>query len=392
MVEPPRIVLGVTVDMSLRLLRGFPQYLAENGWDVHVVSAPGPALDELAGTPGVTTHAITMTRQPSPVRDVMSLVAWVRLLTRRRPDLISVGTPKAGLLGGLAGWLVRVPHRVYLLRGLRLETSTGIRRKILASAERLAISSSHHVLSVSTSLRAKAIALGLADPDKISVLGLGSSNGVEADDFSRKNFSDDEVARLRHHLGLVEGVPVIGFVGRLTEDKGLRVLIGARDALVQERLDHQLLVVGGIEAGDRYPDGFNSNAGGRPAVVTGQVTKPEIYFQLMDILCLPTLREGFPNVVLEAAAAGVPTVTTTATGAVDSVVHGETGLIAEVGSSEDLSRQLAILLRDAGRRRAMGKQAERFVRKNYDRSLVWARTAAFYSHAISADASRSKAT
>ena len=120
----PRIVLGVTVDLSLRLMAGFPQYLAERGWDVHVVSSPGARLDALAGVDGVTVHALTMAREPSPVSDLRSLIAWMRLLRRLRPDVVSVGTPKAGLLGGIAARLTRVPGRVYMLRGLRLETST----------------------------------------------------------------------------------------------------------------------------------------------------------------------------------------------------------------------------------------------------------------------------
>jgi len=366
--------------MSLRLMQGFPEYLVTRGWDVHVVSSPGPLLDELSSADGVTTHGITMARKPSPVEDLRALAAWVRLLRRVRPNILSVGTPKAGLLGGIAGLLTRVPHRVYLLRGLRLESSTGPRRMVLSLLETVASSCAHQILAVSHSLRDRVAALKLMAPDKVVVLGAGSSNGVETVLYSRERFADADLARMSKALGLVPGILVVGFVGRLTKDKGLEVLAEARAILERKKVDYQLLIVGGIDDSDgaRMLDAVRST--GRPALVSGQVDNPEPYYQLMDILCLPTLREGFPNVVLEAAAAGVPTVTTTATGAIDSVIHGETGLIATVGSAESLSDQLALLLEDSGLRLRMGANATLRVKDCFERTAVWDLTESFYDN------------
>lgn len=366
--------------MSLRLMQGFPEYLVTRGWDVHVVSSPGPLLDELSSADGVTTHGITMARKPSPVEDLRALAAWVRLLRRVRPNILSVGTPKAGLLGGIAGLLTRVPHRVYLLRGLRLESSTGPRRMVLSLLETVASSCAHQTLAVSHSLRDRVAALKLMAPDKVVVLGAGSSNGVETVLYSRERFADADLARMSKALGLVPGILVVGFVGRLTKDKGLEVLAEARAILERKKVDYQLLIVGGIDDSDgaRMLDAVRST--GRPALVSGQVDNPEPYYQLMDILCLPTLREGFPNVVLEAAAAGVPTVTTTATGAIDSVIHGETGLIATVGSAESLSDQLALLLEDSGLRLRMGANATLRAKDYFERTAVWDLTESFYDN------------
>lgn len=366
--------------MSLRLMQGFPEYLVTRGWDVHVVSSPGPLLDELSSADGVTTHGITMARKPSPVEDLRALAVWVRLLRRVRPNILSVGTPKAGLLGGIAGLLTRVPHRVYLLRGLRLESSTGPRRMVLSLLETVASSCAHQILAVSHSLRDRVAALKLMAPDKVVVLGAGSSNGVETVLYSRERFADADLARMSKALGLVPGILVVGFVGRLTKDKGLEVLAEARAILERKKVDYQLLIVGGIDDSDgaRMLDAVRST--GRPALVSGQVDNPEPYYQLMDILCLPTLREGFPNVVLEAAAAGVPTVTTTATGAIDSVIHGETGLIATVGSAESLSDQLALLLEDSGLRLRMGANATLRVKDCFERTAVWDLTESFYDN------------
>ena len=375
----PKILLGVTIDMSIGLMRGFPQYLAENGWDVHVVSSPGPLLDDLAGVAGVTAHAVPMRRNPSPFTDLRSLAAWVRLLRRVRPDVLSVGTPKAGLLGGLAGFLTRVPTRVYLLRGLRLETTSGLQRRILIAVERLSVALSHKVLAVSRSLRQRAIGLGVVKHDKISVLGLGSSNGVDVAAFNRANFTEEEIAHLSESLGLIMGVPVIGFVGRLTADKGLHVLAEARTLLTRDGVDHQILIVGGIDGESGRVRLDRSRNASRPAIITGYVSAPAIYYQLMDLLCLPTLREGFPNVVLEAGAAGIPTVTTTATGAVDSVVDGETGFTVATGSAQALADKLAVLVADPQLRGVMGGKARAWVGESFGTTRVWLLTQQFYA-------------
>ena len=365
--------------MSLRLMQGLPEYLVTRGWDVHVVSSPGPLLDELSIADGVTTHGITMAREPSPVEDLRALASWVRLLRQVRPSHLSVGTPKAGLLGGIAGLLTRVPHRVYLLRGLRLESSAGSRRMVLSLLEKVASSCAHRILTVSHSLRSRATALKLMPPEKVVVLGAGSSNGVETALYSREHFADVDLARMSKALGLIPGIPVVGFVGRLTKDKGLEVLAETRAILERRKVDYQLLIVGGIDDSDGARMLHAVCSTGRPAIVRGKVDDPELYYQLMDILCLPTLREGFPNVVLEAAAAGVPTVTTTATGAIDSVIHGETGLIATVGSAESLSDQLALLLGDSELRLTMGANATLRVKNYFERSAVWGLTDSFYS-------------
>jgi hypothetical protein len=158
----PRILLAVTSSRSLILMRGLPARLAADGWDVHVVSASGPEQADLVGLSGVTIHTVDMARNASPLSDLVALGRWIRLLARIRPDVVSVGTPKAGLLGGVAAFLTRVPRRVYVLRGLRLETVTGPARLVLAFLERVSAGSSHVVLAVGHSLAREAIALRLA--------------------------------------------------------------------------------------------------------------------------------------------------------------------------------------------------------------------------------------
>lgn len=376
--ENRRIVLGVTADMSIGLMRGFPGYLVDKGWDVHVVSSPGPLLDELDGTPGITTHRISMARKPAPLADLKALVQWVRLLMRLRPHVTSIGTPKAGLLGGLAALVTRVPSRVYLVRGLPLETATGPAFIALMMLEKLAFAAAHTAIAVSFSLKGRVVDLGLAGPEKVTVLGAGSSNGVDLHRFSRARSDSADRAALAAQLGLDPTLPVIGFVGRLTADKGLTLLAEARALLTQQGIAHQLLVVGGIEDGLKARDLLSLRCAGRAPIETGQVRDTAPYYHMMDILCLPTRREGFPNVVLEAAASNVATVTTDATGAVDSVIDGETGLIVEKHSPEALAGALATLILDEGKRETMGIMARRRAEEHFSQPHVWSLFEEYY--------------
>lgn len=367
----PVIVLGVTADTSLGLMSGFPEYLVSCGWDVHLVSNGGTRLSELSSVPGITTHTIPMRREPAPLGDLLSLLRWLALFRKVRPDLVSVGTPKAGLLGSVAGLLARVPHRIYLLRGLRLETTSGLTRQMLLTLERVAAKASHEVIAVSRSLRDQAVELGIGDSNRTYVLGLGSSNGVDTRQFAPYETMSPETRRITHSLGLEEGIPVIGFVGRLTKDKGLPTLAKAREILTTRGVDHQLLVIGELDSEQDAPIVEALSTTGRSVIATGHVRTTRDYYPLIDVLCLPTLREGFPNVVLEAGAMAIPAVTTKATGAIDSVVDGETGIIVPKSNPTALADALEALVRDPALRMRLGVRAREWVVKNFDRHEVW---------------------
>ena len=364
-----RIVLAVTAPISLKLMTGFPEYLAKQDWVVHVVTSGGGTTRY---PDGVTLHVIAMTRDPSPGRDARALVAWVRLLVRLKPDIVVAGTPKAGLLGMLAAWCARVPARVYLVRGLRLETEQGPKRRLLVALERVTAGCATVVQCVSHSLRDEFVSLGLAPPAKVVVLGSGSSNGVEVVDGADL----EPVSRAR--LGLVDDVPVMGFVGRMTQDKGLGTLLESIRILHEHRTPIQVLLVGAEE-----PQGALDQAlaaAGVPASRvhwTGSVPDARPYLALMDVLCLPTRREGFPNVVLEAAVQGVPAVVSDVTGARDAVVDGRTGLLVPPDDGRVLADAVRRLFVDPAALRAMGARAREHVVSTYDRERVWEMNRAF---------------
>ena len=370
----PHILLGITHAQTCLTLTGRLRSLREAGFRVTLVSSPGDLLDRTAAREGVEPIAIPIERGIAPVADVVSLMKLISLLRRLRPDVAEFSTPKAGLLGTLAAKIVGIPARVYMLRGLRLETVTGIKRRILLAAERRAAASAHVVLCNSESLRSVAVALGLAPPEKLHLLGDGSSNGVDVARFS-PGPSD-----VRQGLGIPEDAPVVGFVGRMTRNKGLPELVEAFDTILAAEPQAHLVLVGWFDvAEDAVGEELRARIASNPRIyTTGFVVDTAPYYRAMDVMVLPTWREGFPNVVLEAAATGIPVVTTESTGSRDSVVPEVTGLLIPPGYPEAISEAVLKLLRNPERRRRMGAAARAWVVEHFVDERVLGLASAFY--------------
>ena len=375
----PRVLHAVTSAPTTRLMLGQLRAMSQAGFEVILVSAPGQELDMVAAHEGVRRIAVPMEREIAPWRDLHSLWVLWRLLRRLRPDLVNVGTAKAGLLGGLAAWLAGVPCRIYTLHGLRLETTTGWKRQALACAEKVACRCAHRVLCVSESVRQRAVDLGLTRGEKTAVLGTGSFNGVTAARFVPTATRTEAAAEARAALGIAPEAPVVGFVGRLTRDKGIPELMQAYLMLRRRLPAARLLLVGRLETGDPIPPETRCLIARDPGVVhVGYVLDPAGYYHVMDVLVLPTYREGFPTVVLEASAAGKPVVTTRATGAVDAVVNGVTGLTVPVGDASALAEALVRTLEDEAFAARMGRAARARVERDFQQERVWGELADLY--------------
>lgn len=372
--DRPSIVLGITHSQTCLVLTGRLRALREAGFHVTLISSPGPLLDRIALHEGVDHLAIPMKRGMAPLSDLVSVVRLWRALRRLRPDITEFSTPKAGLLGNLAAWLCRVPIRIYLLRGLRLETSSGVKRQILSATERLAAACAQHVVCNSESLRAKALALRVAASGKLKLLGDGSSNGVDVERFSPGSTD------VRKRLGLPSNAAVVGFVGRLTRDKGVPELIAAFDHVLKAAPDTRLLLVGWFDdSEDALSQDLRAYIDRHPRIVrTGFVADTAPYYRAMDVMVLPTWREGFPNVVLEAAATAIPVIATLATGSRDAVLPEVTGLLIPPGYPEAITEAVLQLLRDPERRRRMGTAARARVSELFVNERVLGLTVALY--------------
>jgi glycosyltransferase involved in cell wall biosynthesis len=371
---PRHIVIGVTHPQTCLTLTGRLRALREAGFRVTLISSPGELLYRTAAREGVEAIGLPMRRAIAPLADLVSLARLWWLLVRLKPDVAEFSTPKAGLLGGFASWLARVPSRVYMLRGLKLETSKGIKKSLLLAAERAASACAQVVLCNSQSMRSEALVLRLARAAKLRVLGEGSSNGVDVERFSPGS-SD-----VRSQLGIPQTAPVVGFVGRLTRDKGVPELVEAFDTILKREPRTRLLLVGWFDAAeDALGDDWRTRIARHPRIhCTGFVTDTSLYYRAMDLMVLPTWREGFPNAVLEAAATGIPVITTECTGSRDSVVPEVTGLLIPPGYPAAISEAVLKLLRDPVRRRGMGEAARTWVCAHYSDERVLRLAVSFY--------------
>ena len=381
--EAPKVLLAATIARTVGgLMTGQPGYLRRAGFDVTVVSAPGPQLGSMADREGVSIAAIPMEREFSPGSDLVSLFRFLRLIRRLRPVITNVSTPKAGLIGGIAAWLGRVPCRLYTLRGLRLETTRGVKRLVLTAAEWLACRCAHRVICVSDSLRKRVVQLGLVKPEQAIVLGAGSSNGIDLSRFS-DGASESGNMISRRSLGIPDGAPVIGFVGRLTRDKGIVELVEAFLILKARLPEIRLLIVGDYEPGDPVPEGTRVAIAEDPHILfVGLVPDTAPYYGSMDVLALPTHREGFPNVVLQASAFRKPIVAAASTGTVDAVVDGVTGLLVPVGDPVALAGSLTQVLEDPQLAARLGSAGRERVEREFACELVWRRQVNLYRHML----------
>lgn len=378
--SPRRLLYVVTTPVTANvLLRGQLRFMREAGFDVHVAAAPGPELDQVAEREGVTTHQLPLVREMVPRADAQALLATSLLVRRLRPRIVNASTAKAGLIGMLAARIAAVPARVYLLRGLRLETTTGATRRILHQTERLASACANEIICVSESLRRAYLAQGCAPARKVHVLGGGSSNGFDTGRFTPTDGTRAAGRRLRVELGIPEEARVVGFVGRLVRDKGLEELLDALDEVRRERPDVRLLIVGAGFAGDLLDGPLAQRVALRQDVHTvGQVNDLAPYYAAMDLLAFPSHREGFPNVPMEAAAAGLAVVGSDATGVVDAIADGETGLVVRTRDGRALAGALARYLDDPELRRAHGMAGQRRVRDQFSNESVWIAWRDFY--------------
>lgn len=364
-----RVALVVTSEVSARAFyRGYPAFLRSRGWDVTLVSDSTGDLERLASAEGVHAMPVRMSREPSPLKDLGALRRMRRALRRLRPDVVVTATPKAGLLGMLAARSTGVPVRVHQLWGLRLETERGFRRQVFRALERLTADRATLVIANSRSLADAADAEGIGH-GRIEVVGPGSAMGIDLDLFSASSPREPLDAESAAFVQSARS-NVVGFVGRLTEDKGIPTLLQSLEILQQRGVAVAALLVGTSES-EAVDDLVTDTATRVRIHRVSQVADPRAYLAAMDVFCLPTLREGFPNVILEAAALGIPAVTTTATGARDSVIEGKTGLLVPPLDARLLADALERVLSDTALRRSMGAAAAARVHAEFDRRAIW---------------------
>lgn len=340
-----------------------------------MVCSPGPALDAFARDQSVLVHPVPMERRIVPSRDIRALRALVACLRGISPTIVHAHTPKAGFLAMVAAWLLRVPVRIYHIHGFPFLTAPWSERGLLKATERVSCLLAHQALCVSRSVMQLAIQEHVCSRERIKVLLNGSINGVDAT--SRFNPDRlDTVTRslIRKRYAIPEEVPVAGFAGRLVRDKGVIELARAWEVVRRRCPSAHLLVVGQWEARDAVPTQIRQQMDSDPSIHMAGCVRPEdmpAVYSAMDVLVLPSRREGFPLVALEAAAMGLPVVATNIPGCSDAVEHGITGMLVPPDDSVKLASAMCDYLEQPTLRSRHGNAGRQRVLVDFSQRALW---------------------
>lgn len=371
--DPATLLHITTVPMSLTFLRGQTAFMKSRGLRVHALSSPGDDLTAFGDRENIVVHPVRMTREITPVEDLKALAGIRRVLRDVKPEIVHAHTPKGGLLGMVAAAAGGSAVRVYQMRGLPFLTASGLKRWMLRQSERVSCSLADLVICNSHSLRRVAIAEGLCAPDKIKVFMGGSGNGVDASGrFNPDTLPPGARAGTRMRLGIPSEAIVVGFVGRITREKGVVELTEAWRRFREDHAEVHLLMVGPYEDRDPIPSAVREFLEEDPRVhLTGMDWDTPPLYAAMDLVVLPTYREGFPNVPLEAAAMRLPVVATRVEGCVDAVQDEVTGILIPVRDSQALFEAIRTYSRNPEMRAAHGSAGRARVLRDFRPEAIW---------------------
>lgn len=365
-----KILIGITAPVSVALIKGQLEYFRIKGNETYLLASKDDRTERFCHEEGCTLLSVDIQRNIALASDFKSLIQIIRHLRIIRPDIINVGTPKMGVLGILAGSLTGVKKRIYTCRGFRYEHESGIKRKILMLMEWITGRFAHQIICISPSVKRRGIADGVFHPDKCVVINKGSSNGIDLSKFNPALINTSDQKALVGDLGL-EGFFVYGFVGRLIDRKGIAELYEAFAQVHKFDSNTRLLIVGPLEFDQITNKTLVQKLRDHPAIVMpGRTDNVPLYLSVMDVFVLPAWWEGFGNVLIEAAAMGVPVISTTGTGTVDAVCDGFNGVLIPPKDSTALETVMIDLLSDKVKRDAFGENGKQWA-LNFDRHLIW---------------------
>jgi glycosyltransferase involved in cell wall biosynthesis len=380
--QPATVAHVTTAARSLRyLLLNQLEAVRSRGYQVSGVSAPGGDAAVLGGL-GFRHEAVPMTRRFTPFADLLSLWRLYRLMRRRRFTIVHTHTPKPGLLGQIAARLAGVPVVVNTVHGFYFHPGMPRWARLFhVTLEKIAARCSDLVLSQNEEDVETAIRERIVEPGRIRHLG----NGIDLRRFDPQRLGERAGLHTRAALGIAAEAPVVGFVGRMVAEKGVRDLMEAF-RLVRERLpESRLLLVGGSDP--EKTDGVGVETARELGVAAACVftgvrqDTPELY-AAMDVLALPSYREGFPRAPLEAAAMGVPCVVTDVRGCRQAVAGGRTGLLVAPGDVVALAGALLALLLDRELARRLGREGRRRALREFDERRVFATVLSHYERLL----------
>ncbi len=369
-----KLIRITTVPTSLKiLLKGQHRFMSENGFDVIGISSSGEELQDVEREENIRTIAVEMTRTISPFKDLKSVWQLYKIFKKEKPQIVHTHTPKAGTVGMLAAKLAGVPHRLHTVAGLPLLVVKGKRRKLLDFVEKITYRCATKIYPNSIGLYDIILENKYTSKDKLKVIGKGSSNGIDTSHFNPALISEQQKQVLKNSLGIKPEDFLFVFVGRIVADKGINELVQSFYLINRESPNTKLVLVGTFERelDPLLPETekiINTN----PNIISvGYQSDVRPYFAISDCLVFPSYREGFPNVVMQAGAMGLPSIVTDINGCNEIVKEGFNGLIIPPKNQEKLHEKMLFLLGNPEKRKEIADNSRQQIVGNYERKYIW---------------------
>jgi glycosyltransferase involved in cell wall biosynthesis len=347
-------------------------YFQSKGDKIFIACLFSNELVDFCESKNVIFLPIPVVRGINPFMDLYSVFKLFFFVKKYNISVVVGHTPKGGLLAMLVGFISRIERKIYFRHGLMFETSRGLKRFVLVRIERFTGFLADKVICVSRSICMNSNDLKLSDSNKNILLNNGTCNGVDAlEKFNPDLVNQDQINQLRFSMGIEDNDFVVGFVGRLVNDKGISELVEAWKLIINEFSKVKLLLVGPFENRDGLSESYISFIRDEISIVHVDYTNnPVIYYRLMNLFILPSFREGFPTVVLEASAMNLPVITTRKTGCIDSIEEYKTGIFCEIEPSS-IFDAISTFIKDTSKIESFGSFGRKRVLENFSQEIIW---------------------
>ena len=368
-----KLIRITTVPSSLRtLLKGQSRFMSKH-FEVIGVSGDGDALTEVRQNEGIQTHVVEMTRSITPFKDLKATYKLYKFFKSEQPFIVHTHTPKAGTLGMLAARLARVPHRLHTIAGLPLLEASGGKRKLLDVVEKFTYSCATKILPNSFGLEQIIIDNNYAKPEKLLVIGNGSSNGIDTTHYDASLVSEAQKVNLKQELNIEEHDIVFIFIGRIVRDKGINELVNAFNRLSKKQLNCKLLLVGPREnhLDPLLPETELLIEENHQILAVGVQKDIRPYVAISHVLAFPSYREGFPNVVLQCSCMELPCIVSDINGCNEVIKDQVNGLIIPVKNENALENAMQFMIDNPKQRDAMIQFTRNRIIERYEQQYVW---------------------
>ena len=347
--------------------------MRKNGFDVIMVSSNGIEVDDVIRNEKCKHIVINLTRKITIFKDLYATFKLFMLLRKEKPHIVHSHTPKAGIVGMLASILAGVPIRLHTVAGLPLVETQGFKRIILNFIEKFTYKLSTVVYSNSFLLKDFILKNRFTNDNKLKIIGNGSSNGIDTSYFNPKLFSKNQNEILKNSLGIKKKDFVYVFVGRIVSAKGINELIKAFDKLSKINDNIKLLLVGSMEDNLDPLDSvtmkiINLN---NKIILAGYQNDVRPYFSISNCLVFPSYREGFPNVVMQSGAMGLPSIVSNINGCNEIIKNNVNGLIIPVKDTNAIYNSMKKIYDDKSLFKYFKSKSRNEIKKKYERKVFW---------------------